>query len=129
MPNAVEINIVYDDKTLIRLEGMDAVNLGKRIESILLSPDFTFVGRTAGISTVTRPLRKVTEVEGRCDLLAEGIGHRVPSQGLIDTLPFVCPDEVRGHLPRADNDPDDYQGPLCKFRITVEATPLEEHHD
>lgn len=123
---AVEISVVYDDGTVGHLTGREiAMWWDEACKNAVLS------GLTKGVDwSSTKPFRKVTEVEGRYDLLLGGIRHG----NVTETLLSCLPDGLRGQgrnvvtrlLPHADNEPDDFQGPRCRFRIVVEAIPVEE---
>ena len=126
---AVEVSIVYEDGTVVRLEGLDAANLGKAIGGALVSGDFTFVAGTVGIGIPYKPFRRVTKVEGRLVHSFDAPPHIVfprDSEGLIKSTGFA-------DLPRdvvfsdwGTGDEGDYVGPLYRIRSVVEAMPVEK---
>lgn len=114
MPKAVEVMVVWDDGTVERCEGEAAA----RYKWFTMFDLNALVAVQESVPDLirTKPLRKVTRVTGHEMALNDGIIHR--NTGAC--LPI-------GHfLPRGGRGTKASDGPLCKFRITVEAIPVED---
>lgn len=121
MPKAIEISVVYEDGTGLRLEGLDAAALGRILDTILVS---------TGIGTPYKPLRKVVEVEGR---LVSSYDDPEPyvalprdAEGLLKSASFASLPAGVVFSDWGTLDEDDYVGPLYRIRSVVEVTPVEE---
>ena len=124
----VEVVRVSEDGTVERWEGEDAA----RVSILHLDlPEETgrpgFVRLRNALPSTTRPLRKVTVVRGRERLDVEGndIIERDDDGRFRDSY------SVGDLLPRGialEGMPDVFErlGPLCDFRVTVEAVQVKE---
>ena len=113
MPKAVEVTVVCDDGTVLRYAGEDAGWLLRG----------TGLSEMEAVATITKPLRKVTEVEGQFTN-ADSDGLRIGGDGSLrgsKTLDKLLPEEVDRSCVREGQD-----GRRFRFRIVVEAVPVEE---
>ena len=110
MPKAVEVTVVYDDGTVERWTGASA-----DAQADCLAEGYG--------PTITKPLRKVTEVEGQFTN-ADSDGLRIGGDGSLrgsKTLDKLLPEEVDRSCVR-----EGQEGRRFRFRIVVEAVPVEE---
>jgi hypothetical protein len=114
MPKCVELMAVYDDGTVERWEAPNGY--------------LTFVGEPGSAcyqpTTTTKPLRRVTTVRASAHTEDNGVAlgdADNPGWSILRAGAELFPEEVRH--PAGDME---FGGPLCDFRITVEAVPVEE---